>query len=145
MEQLLLHTIGDYWLQSDWMALNKSKKTLNCLVHCVVYTSLFLFLTTSIWALSFIFLTHFLIDRFPIIVRKLIYWKNHFPCGYPEWDLCASTGYYDDSPYNPKKPSSDMVKKMGAPRHFFITIWLYIVSDNLLHLLCNFIALKYLA
>jgi hypothetical protein len=145
MEQLLLHAIGDYWIQSDWMALNKAKKTFNCLVHCLIYTSCFLLLTVSWKALAFIFLTHFIIDRFPIIVRKLIYWKNHFPLGYPRWELCASTGYYDDSPYNTVKPSKDIIKKIGLPRHFFITIWLYIISDNILHLLCNFLALKYLS
>lgn len=151
MEQLLLHAIGDYWLQSDWMAMNKSKKSWNCFVHCLIYTSLFLFLTFSWKALAFIFVTHFLIDRFPIIIRTLIYWKNHFPNGYPASTFCESTGYYDDSPYNRGKYSNDAEKAVmedprvwGKPRHFFITIWLYIISDNTLHLLCNFIALKYL-
>ena len=144
MEQLLCHVFADYIFQSDWMALNKARKTWNCLVHCLIYTFCFLLLTSSWKALSFIFITHFIIDRFPIIVRKLIYWKNHFPYGYPSWELCVSTGYYDDSPYNPIEPSTEVLQKFGNPRHFFITIWLYIVSDNALHLLCNFIALKYL-
>jgi len=144
MEQLLCHIFADYILQSDWCALNKSKKTLPCLVHVLIYTLCFLFLTLSWKALLFIGTTHFIVDRFPIILRKLIFWKNHFPGGYPQWGLCHSTGYYDDSPYNIMKPSDEDIKKYGKPRHFFITIWLYIISDNLFLLFCNFLALKYL-
>jgi hypothetical protein len=33
--------------------------------------------------------------------------------------------------------------KWGKPRHFFITIWLYIITDNTFHLLCNYFAIKY--
>lgn len=144
----LCHLVGDYWLQSDWQAINKGKKTLNCFVHVLIYTACFLFLTTSWKALLFIATTHFIIDRFPIIVKKLIFWKNHFPTlDYPFWEYCNSTGYYDDSPYNSQKLKGtekqilEDERVWGKPRHFFITIWLYIICDNTLHLVCNFIAL----
>ena len=32
----------------------------------------------------------------------------------------------------------------GVERPFAITIWLYIICDNLLHIICNYIALLYL-
>ena len=141
----LCHFIGDYWAQSDWMALNKNKKTWNCLVHVLIYTACFLLLTFSWKALLFIGVTHFIIDRFPIIVKRLIWWKNHFPLmDYPDYPLCMSTGYFDDSPYNDLKPDAMDIEKFGNPRHFFITIWLYIISDNTLHLLFNLIALTFL-
>ena len=145
---LLCHFVGDFLLQTDWMAMNKGKKTLNCLVHVLIYTACFTVLTLSWKALLFIAVTHFTFDRFPIIIKKLIYWKNHFPTGkYPSFSHCSTTGYYDDSPYN--KPETDLTlserKAFGEPRHFFITVWLYIVTDNVLHLICNLIALTLMA
>jgi hypothetical protein len=143
---LLCHFVPDFWLQTDWMAMNKSKKSWNCFVHVIIYTSCFLFLTFSWKALLFIGVTHFILDRWHIILRKMIWWKNHFPTGkYPPFRLCDSTGYYDDSPYNSYQLNEHIIKRYGQPRHFFITIWLYIVQDNLLHLICNLIALTLLA
>ncbi len=160
ISQLLTHLFGDFVLQTDWMALNKSKRTLPCLVHVLIYTSCFLLLTTSRKALLVIGATHFVIDRFPMILRRLIWLKNHFPTmKYPPFRYCDATGYYDDSPYT--SDNAEMVKKLGGirmntcvghvytnwwgrPRHFFITIWLYIVTDNSFHLLCNYLILKYL-
>lgn len=66
---------------------------------------------------------------------------------YPPFEFCNSTGYYDDSPYNSKKLEGndkrilENNKLWGKPRHFFITIWLYIITDNTFHILCNLIAL----
>lgn len=147
---ILCHLTGDFWLQSDWMALNKAKKTLPCLIHVLVYTACFLALTLSWKALLFIGITHFIIDRFPVIVKRLIWLKNHLPFfKYPSYRLCDTTGYFDDSPVNTLKVDNEwgeriLVAQYGKPRPFFITIWLYIISDNTLHLLCNYIALTYL-
>lgn len=151
----ICHFVGDFWLQTDWMAMNKGKKTLNCLVHVLIYTSCFTVLTLSWKALLFIGVTHFILDRFHIILKKLIYWKNHFPTfDYPPFEYCDTTGYYDDSPYNSatkyegnnKIIMDTFVKKTwGQPRLFFVTPWLYIISDNVLHLICNFIAIAFIA
>jgi len=143
MEQLLIHTFGDYVFQSDWMALNKGKRSIPCLVHVLLYTACFLLLTTSWKALLVIGGTHFIIDRFPVIVRKLIWYKNHInpTMSYPWYEYCDSTGYFDDSPYNTCQEGQ---VGFGGKRHFYITIWLYIITDNLLHLSINYMALKYL-
>lgn len=134
MEQLLCHLVGDYFLQSDWMALNKNKKTIPCLVHVIFYTIIFLFITNNIQALSLIALTHFIIDRWSI-AKYIIYIKNFInpTFSYYSFDQCSVTGYYD-SWRNPDEGQ--------AARPKFITTWLYIISDNTLHLLCNFIILK---
>ena len=144
---LLCHFVGDFWLQTDWMAMNKGRKSWNCLVHVLIYTSCFLLLTTSWKALLFIGVTHFIFDRWHVILKRMIWWRNHFPTGkYPPFRLCNTTGYYDDSPYNSYTPLNKFViKRYGQPRLFFITMWLYIVQDNLLHLICNLIALTLLA
>src|SRR5207249_410167 len=92
------------WLQNDWMALNKCKKTLPCLVHVLIYTSSFLILTRSWEALLFIGGTHFVFDRFHSIIKQLIYCKNSVfyilftDKIYPMYELCDSTGFYDDAP-----------------------------------------------
>jgi hypothetical protein len=142
----LCHFVPDFWLQTDWMALNKGKKTWNCLVHVLIYTSCFLFITLSWKALLFIGATHFILDRWHIILKRMIWWKNHFPTGkYPPFKYCDTTGYYDTSPINSANDVDWLVVKYGQPRPFYITIWLYIFQDNILHLVCNFIALMYLA
>lgn len=148
MLQLICHLIGDFWLQSDWCAINKSKLGWEgffaCLVHVIIYTSCFLILTTSWKALLLIGISHFILDRFPIIVKRMIWWKNHFPNGQPPFEYCNTTGYYDDSPYNKRVPHTLHQKMWGKPRPFFITIWLYIISDNTLHLIFNYVALMLL-
>ncbi len=147
----LCHFVPDFWLQSPWMALNKSKKTWNCLVHVLIYTSCFTILTLSWKALLFIGITHFILDRWHVILRRMIWWKNHFPTGkYPPFEYCDTTGYFDTSPINTKKVELKENEVMinpfwGTPQPFYITIWLYIFQDNILHLVCNFIALMYLA
>lgn len=66
MEQFILHLIGDYLLQNDWMALNKKAKGgkgwLACFIHCLLYSLPFLLIASPLQVL-FIFATHFIIDR----------------------------------------------------------------------------------
>lgn len=66
MIQLILHLVGDYLLQNDWLALNKKKKEslglLTCTIHCILY-SLPFFIIGNWLQVSIIFITHFLIDR----------------------------------------------------------------------------------
>lgn len=144
---LLCHFVGDFILQSDWMAMNKSRKSIPCLVHVLIYTACFLVLTVSWKALLFIGLTHFMLDRFHTPLKRLLWLKNHIgpTMEYPPYGYCNSTGYYDDSPYNSLIPDKEDLEKWGKPRHFFITIWIYITIDNTLHLICNLIALSLLA
>jgi hypothetical protein len=129
--QFLTHLIGDYVLQSDWMALNKSRKTIPCLIHAAIYTFCFylaglIFEPISPLALLVIGITHFLIDRFPVIVKKLIWWKNTLLR--PKlsinwtWTDCQETGLSPDRPD-------------------FIRWWLLIITDNILHLVINALAI----
>ena len=129
--QLLTHLVGDYILQSDWMAVNKSKKTLPCLVHVLIYTACFfisglLFGHISLTALLVIGTTHFIIDRNPILIKKLIWWKNRILKPYkihtPSWNDCHMTGF------DPARPD-------------YIRVWLMIVVDNIFHLVINALAI----
>ena len=146
LEQLLVHGFADFYTQSDWMAFNKPKKTIPCLVHVLLYTAFFLLLTTSWKALLVIGVTHFFIDRFHTPLKRLIWLKNHIgpTWDYPPFEYCNATGYYDDSPFNKLKPTPEIIEKYGNPRFYFITAWLYIICDNLLHLTINYFVLLYL-
>jgi hypothetical protein len=148
MEQLLAHIFGDYIFQSDYQALNKSKRSFPCFLHVLIYTSMFLFLTTSWKALLVIGGVHFVLDRWHFIIRRLIWCKNHLGPGlsYVPFAKCNATGYYDNLMNEvTNHPSTNEEINGYTPRLNYITIWLYIITDNAIHLLTNYLALKYLA
>lgn len=58
------HLIGDFFIQTDWMATEKKKRSWPCLVHCFCYTlAVYLCTFWPLWTLPFIFIPHFIIDR----------------------------------------------------------------------------------
>jgi hypothetical protein len=126
-DQILLHLIGDYIVQSDWMAGEKTKKSVAALAHAVTYTLPFLFLTESLIALAFIGFTHFIIDRWRL--ARYVCWVKNLPSPkqyrHP-WTECSGTGYHKDRPA-------------------WLAVWLMIVADNTMHVALNGIALKYLS
>lgn len=134
MLQLILHLIGDYVTQSDWMANNKTKRFLPAALHALVYSIPFLILDPSLAAFLVILMTHFFIDRYRL-ARLVVYAKNiilgpHRPCDreYIErwrWSNCSATGYPSDTPP-------------------FLAVWLLIAADNTLHLAINYAALRWL-
>ena len=69
-DQLLCHLIGDYVLQSDWMANEKTKKSVAALAHAITYGLPFLFLRPSLAAFLLIVGSHFLIDRFRLTSQR---------------------------------------------------------------------------
>ncbi len=126
MSQLILHLIGDYLLQSGWMAANKAKCHFAAFIHALVYSLPFLLLQPSLYAWLVIFGTHFIIDRYSLAkhVAKL---KNFLaPIGH--WPQNGDLSHFG---YCKKTPD-------------FLAMWLLIITDNTLHLLINFLSLKYL-
>lgn len=123
-DQLVVHLVGDYITQSDWMAVWKVRRALPALVHSVVYSAGFLVFGPSGRALTLILVSHFLIDRFRL-ARYLVWIKNFlgpFGCNAP-WSECSQTGYPNARPD-------------------WLTVWLLIIADNILHITINGIALK---
>lgn len=133
MPQLFCHIIGDYFIQSDWMALNKSKHTLPCLIHVILYILPFLLLTTNPVALFLIAASHFVLDRWSL-TKYIIWIKNFLNPSFTNqpFSKCSVTGYYDD--WLNWEGDQDVRPK-------FITTWLYIISDNTIHLICNYFIL----
>jgi hypothetical protein len=125
-DQLLAHGIGDYVLQSDWMATTKTSKISACLAHVGLYTLCFLPLTTKPAALAIILGSHFVIDHWRL--ARHVGWAKNFlapPSARPlPWRECQGTGYAPDKPP-------------------FMAVWLMIIVDQLMHLSCNGLALKF--
>ena len=136
MIQLLLHLIGDFWLQTEYQALNKKKNSWVCLRHVTTYSLPFL-LIGSWQAVLVIAVTHFIIDRVPGLVEVMIYTKNQF---WSMLGIVASNGAVDKTPYC----FHETVFGSGPDRPPHISFLVYVVCDNTLHLVCNYLALKYL-
>lgn len=151
--QVIAHVLGDYVFQSDWMAQTKTKQHLPAAAHALVYTLIFALFGASIPALLVIGGSHFLIDRYRL--ARYVCWAKNFlapratteveyttafvgPGGrefydekihvtrwwYP-WSECTGTGYHKDRP-------------------IWLSVWLLIITDNVLHLIINALALRYL-
>lgn len=154
-DQLLAHAIGDYILQSDWMAMEKTKRSWAALCHVVTYAVPFLFFRPSWLALAVIVGTHFVIDRWRL-ARFVVWAKNFlapaermvlvavedvrvsvhgissvtgnqykFVRTNPRWTECRATGY------SPETPA-------------WLAVWLLIIADNIMHVFINGLALRYL-
>ena len=39
IDAIVGHLVGDYLLQNDWMALNKKRNPIICMVHCLLWTA----------------------------------------------------------------------------------------------------------
>lgn len=122
-DQLVAHAVGDYILQSDWMANEKTKRSLAAAIHALVYTLPFLFLTQSPAALAVISTTHFVIDRWRL-ARFVVWAKNWLGPNHP-WSECSGTGYHRDRPP-------------------WLAVWLLIIADNVMHVLINGAAIRWL-
>ena len=122
-DQLVAHAVGDYLLQSDWMAKEKNKRTVAALAHVATYGLPFLLLRPSPAAYMAIVASHFVIDRWRL-ARFVVWAKNWMGPNRP-WAECATTG----SP-----PGASPLMAM----------WLMIIADNTIHALCNGLALTYL-
>lgn len=138
-DQIIAHCVGDYILQSDYMAENKTKKSAAAAVHAITYTLPFLFFTVKWQALAIICISHFIIDRWRL-ARYVCWIKNFIAPRYIEimgdsyktdkmvrnlpWSECSATGY------PPGKP-------------IWMTVWLMIIADNVIHIIINATALKW--
>ena len=154
MIQLILHLVGDYLTQSDWMAQTKTKASFPAFCHALVYSLPFLFIGSR-EAVVVILVTHFFIDRYRL-ARYVVWAKNHLApattsevvnkevsCvrnGVPSratmhvwettrwwqpWSKCSKTGYPETTPD-------------------WLAVWLLIAADNTLHLAINAAALAWL-
>lgn len=121
MSEFLAHAVGDYVVQSDWMAAEKTRNNIPAVAHAASYAACFLPLTRNWRAILTIGLTHFVIDRWRL--AKHVCWaKNQAaPAAYRPGH--TATGY-------------------GADKPDWMAVWLLIIADNTMHLLINRWALR---
>lgn len=124
-EMVLGHLVGDYLLQNDWMAEGKKKEKglgwLTCTVHCILYTlsvCLFMWNWDIKWVVC-VFLSHFLIDKF----------------GFVDWYLRFVNGR-SISKFLSNKENKAYTPHIGLRAG--ITVFVYILADNTMHLILMF-------
>lgn len=126
-DQLVAHAVGDYILQSDWMATEKTKKSVAALAHVVAYGLPFFLLRPSPMAYAVIVGTHFVIDRWRL-ARFVVFFKNAM------------------GNFGPNRLLSDYQTPTGYPVETpaWLAVWLFIIADNVMHVIINGLALRYL-
>jgi len=119
MEQLLAHLVGDFTLQTYKMATRKSGSWAWAAFHALVYGLPFLLLVRSPWQWLFIVGTHAMVDRYRLVVP---------------W--CRFTGSGFAHSMGRPIPDAQVPPWLGG--------WLLVLQDNTLHLLLNYVALRWL-
>ncbi len=134
-DQLVAHAIGDYVIQSDWMASEKTKKSLACAAHVLTYAVPFLFLRPSLAALAVIVGSHFVIDRWRL-ARFLCWAKNIALCP-PSWEAQRGT--------SARQGAWSNCKATGYPseRPAWLAAWLLIIAGILMHVVINGLAMRH--
>jgi hypothetical protein len=117
---LMAHMVGDYVIQSDWMATQKTKSPLVALIHGLTYGIPFLpVVQLAPWpayAWLTLTLTHAVIDHFSL-ARHLVWFKNQL------------------APYAYRPPHT--ATGHGLDRPDWLAVWLVIIVDNLVHMAIN--------
>jgi len=130
-EILLGHLVGDFLLQNNWLATNKTKYNglgwATCLIHCYLYTiavSLFTQNIDVLWIII-VFLSHFIIDKFGIPEKylKMINGRS----------LERFINDPENAAYSPY---------IGLRAGFYILV--YTVVDNTMHLVLMYLGWKLL-
>lgn len=71
---LFFHFIGDFPLQTELIATNKSKAVLPLLKHCILYSLLFFVMGFYFWLI--ILITHIIIDYISSRINLKLYHSN---------------------------------------------------------------------
>ncbi len=121
-EIILVHLVGDYLLQSSWMARNKTARWFPAVVHGLTYTLPFMILTHSPAALLMVGGTHAVIDRLRA-ARYVIIARDYLapPSSWRPWSETADIDWTNYRPWA-----------------------LRVIVDNTIHLLVNVAALTWL-
>ena len=118
-DQLVAHAVGDYILQTSWMANTKTRSHVAAGLHAFTYALPFLLLRPSPAALAVIIVTHFLIDRYRL--ARYVCWAMNQIGPLDDRSLTA-TGFPAATPP-------------------WLAALLLTIDDNILHVLINGLAL----
>lgn len=110
---IVLHLVGDYVTQNDYVANNKTSRSDVAFIHVLLYSLPFIAIVPSMcWFI--VSVSHFFIDRF----RLAVYWIR-----FMNWNWRSENFGFDN-----EKPK-------------YLSIWLMIIIDNVFHLIFNTIAI----
>jgi len=123
-DQLVAHAVGDYLLQSDWMATQKVRRWLPAAVHAALYGLPFLWLGPSPAALAVIAGTHLVIDRFRLA----------------KWVLAATNALGSPAIAHPRRAGRGYADELPP----WLLGLVLLAVDNTLHVLINGAALRWL-
>lgn len=139
MNELLAHLFGDYCLQTDHQAIEKTQRWAPAIAHGLTYTVPFLALTRSPVRLAAIAGTHAAIDHYRL-ARYVCWAKNQLAPRrhrYP-WSHAGSTGYHAEmAPYQ-----HDQTDCVAPNKPEWMAFWLMVAADNACHLLVNRLVLR---
>jgi hypothetical protein len=117
------HMVGDYVIQNDWMAQEKTKHWWPAIIHALTYTLPFLLITQSPLALLVIAGTHAVIDHYRL-ARHLVWARNQLaPFAFRPGHTATGS---------------------AADRPDWLAVWVLIIADNCLHMFFNVTALLWL-
>lgn len=170
MPQLLAHLFGDYILQSDWMAQNKTKRSWPALVHALLYSLCFvplcwhpdtyhgyesirvmlngIWTSVDAWNFSTTWASRFHPWAWLVIFGTHFLIDRYRLARYVVW---AKNWL---GPWSPQLYEQRMSWKIcsaqgvvpegrnGPPA--YLSTWLLIIADNTLHLAINYAALRWL-
>lgn len=123
---LIAHFVGDYIIQSDYLANTKTERWLPAWLHGITYTLPFLFVTQSPLALIVICVTHVLIDHYRL--AKHVMWATNNAMCPRDW----------------RYRWREQVNGMPPDRPIWLSFWLMIIVDNTLHVVINSAAVLWL-
>ena len=165
---LILHLFGDYAIQSDWMASEKTRGWLAAAAHAVTYTLPFALLFGLQWQpLVLIGASHFIIDHWRL--ARYVCWIKNFlgprstsrmvPDVQGSWHLSSaidgcqvdSNGHYTCTVHPEAIARKEVTvwyhpwrecRKTGYhdSKPMWLTTWLLIITDNSMHLAINGLA-----
>lgn len=73
---ILCHLVGDYVLQSNFLAQTKGKNWYHLFVHCALYCVPFYIVFGLTWQLAVIFIAHIIIDPLKARYEKITYTQD---------------------------------------------------------------------
>lgn len=126
---LVTHFVADFMLQSDWMALNKSKRWWPLFLHCLLYALCFGWMGPNFVAVTFI--THFLTDAVTSRITSRLWFIRL---------MLKREDVIDSSELNALYPFHAAVDS-GLRHWFFVVIGL----DQLIHYVTLALTLRLLA
>lgn len=120
----MAHMVGDYMIQSHWMANEKTRRWWPAVLHGVTYTLPFALITQSWPALVVIAGTHVVIDHWRL-ARYVVWFRNQLAPFAWRPSLAEATG----------TPASAPV---------WLSTWLLFIADNVIHMVINVAAVVWL-